>query len=235
MLAVIFAAPELLIATIRFRRNKKRDKTRGQGCPRSDCSCGLAQVVRLYGMGKTVRFAQLVAAAGKPYVATLWTQPKDDRHFARAVRENRVLTVHQTIGSGKKDFGVVGFHEDKNVSYLVFPKRLRAQPETQVIGIKYDMLAPEPVADPLKRAPVAPKRGRIREHTSGSSATPIQIEETQYSAVVKRTAVWERLITVRAANKAEAKRKVATEANAQTYEIHDAVVRDEIRGMKASR
>jgi hypothetical protein len=186
-------------------------------------------------MGKTVRFAQLVKAAGKPYVATLWTQPKSDRHFTRAVRENRVMTVHQTIGSGKKDFGVVGFHEDKNVSYFVFPKRLRAQPETQVVGIKYDMLAPEPVADPLTRVPVARRRGRVREQVTTVSEVPIQIEETQFSAIVKRTAVWERLITVRAANKTEAKQKVATEANAQTYEIHDAVVRDEIRGIKGSR
>ena len=97
------------------------------------------------------------------------------------------------------------------------------------------MLAPEPVADPLKRTPVAKRRGRIREHVTRSSEAPIQIEETQFSAIVKRTAVWERLITVRAANKTEAKQKVATEANAQTYEIHDAVVRDEIREIKASR
>lgn len=186
-------------------------------------------------MGKTVRFAQLVKAAGKPYVATLWTRPKNDRHFSRAVRENRVMTVHQTIGAGKKDFGVVGFHEDKNVSYFVFPKRLRAQPETQVVGIKYDLLAPEPVGDPLTRAPVAKRRGRVRERGVSSSEAPIQIEETQFTAIVKRTAVWERLITVRAANKTEARQKVATEANAQTYEIHDAVVRDEIRGIKASR
>jgi len=182
-----------------------------------------------------VRFAQLVKAAGKPYVATLWTQPKSDRHFTRAVRENRVMTVHQTVGTGKKDFGVVGFHEDKNVSYFVFPKRLRAEAETQVIGIKYDLLAPEPVGDPLTRGPVTRKRGRIREHVATSSEAPIQIEETQFTAIVKRTACWERLISVRAANKTEAKQKIATEANAQTYEIHDAVVRDEMRGIKASR
>jgi hypothetical protein len=186
-------------------------------------------------MGKTVRFAQLVKAAGKPYVATLWTQPKSDRHFTRAVRENRVLTVHQTMGTGKKDFGVVGFHEDKNVSYFVFPKRLRADPETQVVGIKYDLLAPEPVADPLKRGPVARKRGRILAHVTRSSEAPIQIEETQFSAVVKRTAVWERLISVRAANKTEARQKIATEANAQQYDLHDALVRDEIRAIKGSR
>jgi hypothetical protein len=196
--------------------------------------------MRLLGMGKTtgktVRFAELVKAAGKPYVATLWAGPKSDRHFTKAVRENRVLTVHRLLGSCKKDFGVVGFHEEKNVSYLVFPKRLRAQPETQVVGIKYDLIAPEPVTDPLRRGPAEKPRSRAR-HDAGTtqSESPIRIEETEYSAIVKRTAVWERLITVRAANKTEAKQRVATEANSQTYEIRDAVVRDELRAIKASR
>lgn len=186
-------------------------------------------------MSKTVRFAELVKAAGKPYVATVWTDPKDDRHFNRAVRENRVLTVHQPIGTHKKDFGVVGFSEEKNVSYFVFPKRLRAQPETQVIGIKYDMLAPEPVADPLKRAPSAPSLKRSRGRAAVPTETPIRIEETEYTAIVKRTAVWERVITVRASNKAEARRKVGTEANSQTYDLHDAVVQDHVRTLRPSR
>lgn len=187
-------------------------------------------------MGKTVRFAELVKAAGKPYVATLWTNPKNDRHFTRAVRENRVLTVRQPVGTHKKDFGVVGFHEEKNASYFVFPKRLRAHPQTQVIGIKYDLLVPEPVSDPLTRAPVVPphKRSRGRD---GAKVTepPIRIEETEYTAIVRRTAVWERVITVRAPNKTHARQKVATEANAQAYDLHDAIVRDHIRSIRSSR
>ena len=192
--------------------------------------------MRNLGMSKTVRFAELVKAAGKPYVATLWTDPKDDRHFNRAVRENRVLTVHRTIGTHKKDFGVVGFREQKNVSYFVFPKRLRAQPETQVVGIKYNLLAPEPVADPLARAPSAPAHKRLRDRKSAApTETPIRIEETEYTAIVRRTAVWERVITVRASNKTEARQKVATEANSQTYDLHDAVVQDHVRSIRSSR
>jgi hypothetical protein len=190
--------------------------------------------MRLLRMGKSVRFAELVKAAGKPYVATLWTDPKNDRGFTRAVRENRVLTVHQPIGSSKKDFGVVGFHEEKNVSYFVFPKRLRAQPETQVIGIKYDMLAPEPVSDPVTRAQTAAPRSRRHRFVTTTEA-PIRIEETEFTAIIKRTAVWERVITVRANNKTEAKQKVSTEANSQTYELRDAIVHDQIRSIKPSR
>jgi hypothetical protein len=177
----------------------------------------------------------LVKAAGKPYVATLWTDPKNDRHFTQAVRENRVLTVHQPVKAHKKDFGVVGFHEDKNVSYFVFPKRLRAQPKTQVVGIKYNLLAPEPVTDPITRASVAQPRSHHRRSTTAPTETPIRIEETEFTAIVKRSAVWERVITVRAANKSEAKRKVATEANSQTYELRDAIVHDQIRTLRSTR
>lgn len=183
-----------------------------------------------------MRFAELVKAAGNPYVATLWTNPKSDRHFTRAVRENRVLTVRQPVGTHKKDFGVVGFHEEKNASYFIFPKRLRAQPETQVVGIKYDLLVPKPVADPVTRASVASARKRSR-HRDGAGATepPIRIEETEYTAIVRRTAVWERVITVRANNKPEARQKVATEANSEAYDLHDAVVHDQVRNIRASR
>ncbi|MDB6057023.1 MAG: hypothetical protein JWO95_867 [Verrucomicrobiales bacterium] len=160
----------------------------------------------------------------------------DDRHFNRAVRENRVLTVHQPIGTHKKDFDVVGFSEEKNVSYLVFPKRLRAQPETQVIGIKYDLLAPEPVADPLTRTPSPLVRKRLRDRSSAvPTESPIRIEETEYTAVVRRTAVWERVITVRASNKGQARQRVGTEANSQTYDLHDAVVQDHVRSIRTSR
>jgi hypothetical protein len=188
--------------------------------------------MRLFGMGKTVRFAELVKAAGKPYVATLWGGPQTDRNFTRAVRENRVLTVHQPIGSQQKDFGVVGFHEDKNVSYFVFPKRLRAQPETQVIGIKYDLLATEPVADPLSRPITAPRSKSHAHRSAAPSESPIRIEEREFTAIIKRTAVWERSITVRASGKTEARQKILTEANAQTYELRDAVVHDQIRTLK---
>lgn len=186
-------------------------------------------------MGKTVRFAELVKAAGKPYVATLWTNPKNDRHFTRAVRENRVLTIRQPVGSHKKDFGVVGFHEEKNASYFVFPKRLRAHPETQVVGIKYNLLVPEPVADPVTRKTVAPSKRSRRRDGDGVSQPPIRIEETEYTAIVRRTACWERVITVRAHNKTEARQKLGTEANSQIYDIHDAIVRDQIRNIRSSR
>lgn len=46
-------------------------------------------------MGKEVRFAQLVAASGRPQTLTLWTDPKKNPQFMKAVKENRVVTIVQ--------------------------------------------------------------------------------------------------------------------------------------------
>jgi hypothetical protein len=40
-----------------------------------------------------IRFRDLVKTAGAPEAKSLWTDPKHDRNFMRAVKQNRVLTV----------------------------------------------------------------------------------------------------------------------------------------------
>ena len=54
-------------------------------------------------MGKTRRFGDLVRESGRPEVVTLWTEPKKDRAFSKAIRENRVLTVESDPTSKRKD------------------------------------------------------------------------------------------------------------------------------------
>lgn len=101
--------------------------------------------------GGTVRFAKVVELAGNPQVISLWTRPERDRPFMTAVRQNRVMTIKQeTVGSAK-DFGIVGFLREKNVSYLVFPRSLDAFKDRRVIGIKYDLVeTPEPLGRVVK-------------------------------------------------------------------------------------
>jgi hypothetical protein len=53
-----------------------------------------------------------VRNSGQPEVVTLWTDPKEDRQFLRAVNQNRVLTVIQQPGAAKRDYGEIVF---KNV------------------------------------------------------------------------------------------------------------------------
>src|SRR5262245_43007130 len=123
-------------------------------------------------MKKTVRFADLVRTSGRPQVTTLWTDPRRDRVFSKAIRETRVLTVMiENVGS-KRDAGRIGFHKEKNAAYLVFPEELPRNPNARVVGIKYDQLAlpkesrTEAVAEPKarklereKESPKQPARG----------------------------------------------------------------------------
>ena len=75
---------------------------------------------------KTARFTDLVKKAGAPNPYLLWVSPKKDNIFQRAVKEQRVLTIHQENVGTKKDYGMVGFHQEPNAQYLVFPKSLKA-------------------------------------------------------------------------------------------------------------
>ena len=89
---------------------------------------------------KPVRFEKVVEKCGHPVVFLPLGSPKSDRAFMNAVREERVLTIKQEPTSRHKDFGVVGFVEQKFVTYLLFPKSLRAFADARIIGIKYDVL-----------------------------------------------------------------------------------------------
>ena len=50
------------------------------------------------------------------------------------------MTVKQENLGTRMDYGVVGFHQEENVSYWLFPKRLDAFAGKRVIGIDYDLL-----------------------------------------------------------------------------------------------
>jgi hypothetical protein len=90
-------------------------------------------------MSKTLRFGDLVRQSGRPEAITLWTSPKKNRSFSKAMRENRVLTIHSDPASHHKDYGQIGFHEQKGATYLVFPKPLPKQCDSRIIGINYQL------------------------------------------------------------------------------------------------
>src|SRR4051812_44181740 len=91
---------------------------------------------------KTARFAALVKEVGRPELAVLWQKPEKDPAFKSALKNNRVLTVERKHPGGISDYGVVGFKQDKNASYLIFPHALDAYKDKRVVGIKYDLLSP---------------------------------------------------------------------------------------------
>ncbi len=87
----------------------------------------------------TVRFTDLVKKGGKPAVHLSWVAPAKDAELQRALKQHRLVTLHQHA-RGPRDFGVVGFEPGRDAQFLVFPKSLREFAGRKVVGIKYEML-----------------------------------------------------------------------------------------------
>jgi hypothetical protein len=87
---------------------------------------------------KTQRFADVVDAAGKPEVYTLWQKPARDRHLQSQIKNHRVMTILRTEAGS--EFGMVGFKEQKGARYLVFPKSLKRFENKRIVGIKWDVV-----------------------------------------------------------------------------------------------
>lgn len=140
----------------------------------------------------TARFAALVQKAGQPEPVTLWTDPRQDARFQSAVKKNRVLTVKQEVVGTKKDFGVVGFYREKNVSYLIFPKPLSAFEGKRIVGINYSLLAAPKLSERasktqprarkksepkrIPKPPPRPPRFRVTVRHSAAIDLPLELE-----------------------------------------------------------
>ncbi len=71
----------------------------------------------------TLRFSELVKRFGKPEIKSLWTAPKDDAAFMRAVKQRRILTLSQESVSKHKDSGETGFHRKPTFRIWYFRMR----------------------------------------------------------------------------------------------------------------
>jgi hypothetical protein len=121
---------------------------------------------------KTVRFATVVAAAGKPAPHPLWVAPAQDRVLQQALKGHRVMTVHQDVRGTRKDYGTVGMTQEPEAQHLVFPRSLRKFEGQRIVGIDYGELAdraslaatstPDPPAAPVRGRPRAKSEPRLR-------------------------------------------------------------------------
>jgi hypothetical protein len=145
----------------------------------------------------TIRFRDLVRAAGTPEPKSLWTDPKEDRDFMRAVKQNRILTVIQGPRSNKKDFGEVGFHQHQHALYFVFPKPL-PEAKGKVIGIKYDLVEPREPKDAL--SPEELRRAKPARIKSSWKEKPEPQAKT-FQVLVRRVATLDATIAVEARTK----------------------------------
>jgi hypothetical protein len=144
------------------------------------------------------------------------------------VKQNRVLSVKQEPTSTHADFGVVGFDQAKFVTYLIFPKPLRDFVDARIVGIKYDdvkfasLSVTERVPSTIRRVakpnrgrpiapPLAPKRTGAAKQPARQPRSP---EPMQYQVHLRITTTQEKVISVSALTKRDAKRQAVALANA---------------------
>jgi hypothetical protein len=119
--------------------------------------------------GKSVRFAQVVKKAGAPTTYLLWSDPKKDASFQRALANHQLMTVHREMRGTHQDHGEIGYAPDTHAQYLLFPRSLRKFEGRRVVGINYDLLVHETtsgttpiVAAPRKRERDADKKPKTQ-------------------------------------------------------------------------
>jgi hypothetical protein len=173
-----------------------------------------------------IRFRDLVKAAGTPEPKSLWTDPKSDRDFMRAVKQKRVLTVVQE--SRRKDFGELGFHQHPGALYFIFPKPLPAD-EGRVIGIKYDLAEPGEPVDVISPAEL----NRVAKKAAKSSAPKkVKPAAKTFRVAVRRVAVIESSVTIDARSKSVARAKAAELMSKAEFDISKARIKNEIKSVK---
>ncbi|MEO7598253.1 MAG: hypothetical protein ABIV50_04935 [Opitutus sp.] len=126
---------------------------------------------------KTARFVEVVEKSGRPETYLLWVPAARDKRFQRAVKDHRIMTVHQELRGAKKDYGVVGFHEEDNAQYLLFPKSLRRFDERRVIGIDYELLGKGQPAQSNKASAPTRKASALAKSAKKESPASTSLEK----------------------------------------------------------
>ena len=170
---------------------------------------------------KTARFKEVVQKCGVPEVYTPWMDPKRDRRFQSAWRENRVLTVQQNP-TGTKDFGLVGFHKESNAAYLLFPKPLTEFEGRKIVGIAYDSV-------------YTPPRGRVVQPSAGKKrATPARQPGTRtFSVTVCITARLEYTEIVNATSSEAARKEALKRAESRELDFSSGEITPSVVGIKS--
>jgi hypothetical protein len=170
-------------------------------------------------MEKKIRFGDLVRNSGRPQPMTLWTDPKNDKSFSKAVKENRIVTVIEDPASKRKGFGQIGFHAQPHAFYLVFPRSLPRENGSRVIGINYELLEePRVGSDPVRNTKSEPKPPEIK-------IEPIQ---KKFKVRLRRTATVETNVDVTAKDRTEAEQLAIKRAQQQSFPLKQTEIKEEI-------
>jgi hypothetical protein len=132
-------------------------------------------------MMSTVRFSKIVEAAGKPVVHVLWVDPVKDTILKKAIKTNRVMTVHQALTKAKADYGTVGFQKGIPGQILIFPKSLKLFADQRVTGVKYDLL----------EWPTVPKGQQEHKIIPAARSAEVKPQDAKVHATAERSPVEE--------------------------------------------
>jgi len=168
-----------------------------------------------------------VKTAGTPEPKSLWTDPKNDRDFMRAVKQKRVLTVVQE--SKRKDFGELGFHQHPGALYFIFPKPLPAE-QGKVIGIKYDLVEAGEPADVISPAELK-RETKKKPAKARESKKPRPVLKT-FEVAARRVAALEESLAIEAHSKGEARQKATEALKTRRFDLGKAKIENEIKSVK---
>ena len=185
-------------------------------------------------MGKTIRFGDLVRDFGRPHVVTLWVDPEKDRSFLKAIKENRILTVHADPASHKKEYGSIGFQRERGATYLVFPQPLSRE-QARIVGINYDLTEepPPPPADLVSQIQIKPRKKEKTEAKPIKFEKPVKVEPPKpvlktFNVLLRRTAVLEENERIKAVNEEAAKEACLGVMKRKPFNVSQATVSVEI-------
>jgi hypothetical protein len=128
---------------------------------------------------KTVKFSEVVKKCGRPSIYLAWVDPVRDRVLKRALSEHRVMTLHQELHGGKKDFGRVGYLKDRHAQLLIFPKSLRRFAERRVIAIDYALIASDSPVSGTAAGRTQPPERKVRFSGARPSVQKPPAEKTR--------------------------------------------------------
>jgi hypothetical protein len=117
---------------------------------------------------KTIRFTEVVGKSGQPEVYLLFTKPGEDAEFQKALKADRIMTVHTGTGA-QTDFGAIGYAGDPQAQILIFPRSLKAFGGRKVVGIKYDLLHAEEESHP--KQPVQARKASAKKPDKKAEAS----------------------------------------------------------------
>jgi hypothetical protein len=173
-----------------------------------------------------ILFRNLVRRSGKPEPKSLWSDPKKDPSFIKAVRENRVLTVVQEPKT-KSDFGRIGFHQQPHATFFIFPKPLPRDEKSKVIGIKYEL-----VEQPVIRTSSNREKSFAGKSRLTKPSPPKRARQANFHVVVRRTAIIETSLSIRARSKADAKKRALESVRQEPFDSSRAVIKNQVEAVE---